>query len=159
MFGSWKACIKARASVWERREAHRELADSRKLERSGSGKGWKYTGPKQACHTSTCACCEQFRVHVCTCLPHPCQVLHAELPQPVGARQTNPSLCKTAARGVGHPGSISHRLGWERLTVPKGRESRRTRARHCRTLLLRHRKRSSYLDFMADIKQSLKLTL
>ena len=41
---------------------------------------------------------------------------------------------------------------------PKGRESRRTRARDCRTLLLRHRKRS-YLDFMADIKQSLKLTL
>ena len=41
---------------------------------------------------------------------------------------------------------------------PKGRESRRTRARDCRTLLLRHRKRS-YLDFMADIKQPLKLTL
>ena len=30
-----------------------------------------------------------------------------------------PLPVQDGGRGVGHPGSISHRLGWEGLTVPK----------------------------------------
>ena len=116
MFGSWTAaCIKARASVWERWVSEAEQ------QKSGKKQQWQrlkvHKTEKKHVHASTCACCEQFPVHVCACLPQfcLCQVLHAELPQSVGARQTNPSLCKTGARAWDTPAApptVSGGRGW-----------------------------------------------
>ena len=69
-------------------------------------------------------CSDLFgRVHSLCFFPG--QVRHRRHARSVGVRQTTPPM-QDGGRGVGHPGSISHRPLVGGADRPKGRESRRT---------------------------------